>query len=286
MLALTPAVDDELGRALEARQWRRAGRVMARMGVDRLDFKVLRRIVEQDAAALTAMQVGLRDQRLPSPELSRLLVGVAWARRRDPAQAVTVLEPLLGNGRLRPVIAGPLGRSALHLCRSGLARGIVVLRAIRDHYPRAAWANANVALAERLLGRYKAAATTYRALVATHGELAWVCNDLGLLAQARGSTAEALRHYQRGASEGVVGKAGDRDTCRGNEALLLLERDGSGDRDLALGILRGIVSRDPSRSRAAYWLAQASRPGGRLPSGKPLHRPDGPPAVERAGMGR
>lgn len=200
--------------------------------------------------------------------IARVLEAIHARLEGADARVIEALLPLLEDRRYAVEAGDGLGRAGLRLCRRGDERGLVGLEAVRSRWPVAAWSLGNVALGLRLLGRYDISADRYEELLVRTQRAAWVLNDAGLLEIARGRRDRALRLLLEGSKKREDPSGSD--NCRGNAAILLLDRNRRGDRLQAEVLLESVVRRDPTRQRARFWLERLRRPGARLPNGRRL----------------
>jgi len=199
--------------------------------------------------------------RLKEQTLRNLARAIRQESARVPRDSVLAYSSLIDDRVLRPIAVRRGGPAALRLCRTGREEGLPLLRRINAIYEDAPWSLGNLGLALRFLGRYEEALACYQRLLRETGPKAWVLNDMGLCLQATGRYGEAMTAYRRGIQDSSAPRS--RDTCRSNLAILLLRRNEVGDRREARALLRLATRRDPTRTRARYWLLRsAGKPRG------------------------
>lgn len=199
--------------------------------------------------------------RLEEQALRTLARAIRLESARIPRDSVLAYRSTIDDRVLRPIAVRRGGPLALRLCRSGREEGLPLLQRIHGIYADAPWSLGNLGLALRFLGRYEEALSCYQRLLTETGPKAWVLNDMGLCLQAARRHGEAMAAYRRGMEDGSDPRS--RDTCRSNLAILLLRRNEVGDRREAHALLRLATRRDPTRTRARYWLLRsAGKPRG------------------------
>ncbi|MCA8969712.1 MAG: hypothetical protein KDC95_08010 [Planctomycetes bacterium] len=213
---------------------------------------VLQALGGLDREAISRVRASFARTVSNSTRLGPVLAAIFASRSGDDAGCVEALLPLLNDELYANHAADVIGRTSVRMCRRGDVDGLEGLEALRDRWSTAAWPLGNLGLGLRLVGRYEDAARCYADLLVRTLRAAWALNDAGLLELARGDRERALTLFLEGAAD--TRDPGAAGTCRGNAALTLLARGRPGDAVRAEALLENLVTHDPKRVRARFWL--------------------------------